>query len=119
MGSRGLSRWLCWSGPCPLSWYGSGAGGTVLPSLLLLPQYLLLGRLALSPVSPGSPRGPLAVLRAPLSTASQVGAPDRWGCGSLSLRPGDQHFLEYSFLGRNHPVEFSKRLAYVGPSRQS
>lgn len=107
---------LVWSLPPLVVWL---RGGGVLPSLLLLPQFLLLWRLALSPVPPGSPRGPLAVLRAPLAAASQVGAPGRWGCGSLSLRPGDQDFLEYSFLGRNHPVEFSKRLACVSPSRQS
>ena len=71
------------------------------------------------PRPPWEPRGPLAVLRAPLAAASQVGAPGPWGCGSLSLRTGDQDFLEYSFLGRNHPVEFSKRLACVSPSRQS
>ena len=109
---------LVWSLPPLVVWLGGGGDGA--------PQFTTVASVSSSletrpePRFPWEPqRGPLAVLRAPLSTASQVGAPDRWGCGSLSLRPGDQHFLEYSFLGKNHPVEFSKRLAYVGPSRQS
>lgn len=69
--------------------------------------------LALRRMIPGCFPGPSALFCAPLLTSSVVGAPScwGWGCGSLSPRPRDQDFLEYSFLGRNHPVPFSELLS--------
>ena len=54
-----------------------------------------------------------ALVYAPLLTSSLVGASSRSGCGSLRPRPGDQNFREYSFPGRNHPVDFSELLSYL------
>lgn len=69
--------------------------------------------LALRRVTPGRPGGPSALPQAALLTSSLVGAPGRSGCGSLCPRPGDQHFLEYSLPGWNHPVDFSELLSYL------
>lgn len=98
------------SGPCPLWWDGSGAGvpwfTTAVPSPLYLPQVQ-------RPAPPGCPRGPSALLGAPLPTSSQIGVPDCWGCGSLCLRPGNQYFLEYSFPRRGNPVDFPELHSYL------
>lgn len=95
---------------CPLWWDGLGAG--VLQFTTAASVSSLDSRpLALRRLISGCSTGPSALLHAPLLTSSVVGAPSCWGCGSLSPRPRDQHFLEYSFPGRNHPVDFSQLLS--------
>lgn len=102
---------LWWSDggmPPVVGWLGGGGSPVYHRSLGV---FFELSAPRPAPPDPRLLHKPLSILHAPLLTSSVVGAPSCWGCGSLSPRPRDQDFLEYSFPGRNHPVDFSELLS--------
>lgn len=112
MGSRGPAQMalVVRYRPPLVGWLG-GRGSPVYPPSLSI----FFGRSAPCPAPrvPWLPQRPLCPSRTTVLTSSLVGAPGRLGCGSLCPRPGDQHFLEYSFPGWNHPVDFSELHSYL------
>lgn len=101
------------SAPCPLWWDVLGAEGSPVDHSNL--NTFFPGDSAARPVPPGCPRGPYALLRAPLIPPPAYSAPPTVGAAAASVPAlGTRTFLNIpSFAGRAHPVDFSELLSYL------